>query len=105
MQSHALTKRQHSIMKLVLNGMTQIEMAKKLGLSYHTVHEHVRKIYLKLGVRNRTQAATKWLQKETALKRSAKLVEGKPRTASAMIFCPGCGYNLTAANPPILAQV
>lgn len=102
---YALTQRQHSIMKLVLNGMIESEMAKELGLSYHTVHEHVRKIYVKLGVRNRTQAATKWLQRKATLKTSGKLVKNKPRPAPVMNYCPGCGCSLTAPSTTIRAQV
>jgi len=56
-----LSKRQGQIARLMLDGMTDKEMASALNLSVHTVGHHVRVLFKKLKVRKRTQAAMKCL--------------------------------------------
>ncbi|MGW0035113.1 helix-turn-helix domain-containing protein [Gordonia sp. NPDC003376] len=52
-----LTVRQHSIMRLLCEGATNVQIARELGVSEGTVKTHVRNIYRALGVRSRAGAA------------------------------------------------
>jgi LuxR family maltose regulon positive regulatory protein len=54
-----LSERELDIIKLIAEGLTNQEIASKLYLSLNTVKAHTRNIYGKLGVKSRTQAATK----------------------------------------------
>lgn len=58
-----LTQREHQVLGLLSNGYPDKEIAERLGISIYTVHEHVRNIFEKLGVHNRTGAVVKYLQK------------------------------------------
>lgn len=53
-----LTKRERQVLTLIVEGMTNKEIAKQLSLSPGTVRVYVSNILAKLGVRNRTEAAT-----------------------------------------------
>ncbi|MEK4324532.1 helix-turn-helix transcriptional regulator [Paenibacillus sp. FSL R7-0312] len=52
----SLTSREEGILKLVLLGFNNKEIAEKLFISTHTVKNHITKIYEKLGVNGRAQA-------------------------------------------------
>jgi ATP/maltotriose-dependent transcriptional regulator MalT len=52
-----LTRREREVLRLVADGMSNKEVANKLFISDVTVKLHLRHIYEKLGVRNRTEAA------------------------------------------------
>ncbi len=54
-----LTKREQEIMVLLLQGLTQTEIARELVISSNTVATHIQRSLLKLGVHNRAQAVTK----------------------------------------------
>ena len=54
-----LTERELSVLINLTNGLTNIEIAKKLYISVHTVKAHLEAIYEKLEVTNRVQAAMK----------------------------------------------
>jgi two-component system, NarL family, response regulator len=58
-----LSQREMDVLKLIVNGQSNKEIADSLGLSESTVKNHVNSILAKLHVKDRTQAAT------TALKR------------------------------------
>jgi DNA-binding NarL/FixJ family response regulator len=58
-----LTRREHEILNLVSKGCVDKEIAGSLGISGWTVHGHLKKIFEKLGVHTRTEAAIKYLQK------------------------------------------
>ena len=53
----ALTPRETEVLRLVAKGYTQIEIAGHLGLSRHTVVDHVKSLYRKLDVSSRAEAA------------------------------------------------
>jgi len=55
--SVTLTDRELEVLALVAIGSSNSEIAKQLYLSIDTVKTHLRKLYGKLGVRNRTEAA------------------------------------------------
>ena len=54
-----LTEREYEVLKLVVNGMSNQEIAKELNISEHTSKAHVCSIIQKLVVDDRTQAAVK----------------------------------------------
>lgn len=56
-----LTPREREVLELLANGLLYKEIAEKLGITYDTVHTHLRTIYEKLQVRSRTQAVTRYL--------------------------------------------
>ena len=54
---HALSARQAEILSLVVEGLSNAQIAKRLYLSESTVKQHLRAAYKLLGVSNRTEAA------------------------------------------------
>jgi DNA-binding NarL/FixJ family response regulator len=61
--SMALTSREHDILSGLLKGSPDKGIARALSISAWTVHTHLKNIYEKLGVRSRTEAVIKYLQK------------------------------------------
>ncbi|GAB2838703.1 response regulator transcription factor [Ferruginibacter profundus] len=51
-----LTKREEEVLAALAKGLLYKEMAAQLGVSLDTVKKHCKNIYLKLKVRNRTEA-------------------------------------------------
>jgi two-component system, NarL family, response regulator LiaR len=51
-----LTKREIEVLKLVAQGASNLEIAKKLSVSEHTINAHIGNILKKLHLDNRTQA-------------------------------------------------
>jgi NarL family two-component system response regulator LiaR len=58
-----LTPREREILRLLIDGRTNAEIAAQLGLSLYTVKNHVRNLLGKLGVGNRTEAVSLALQR------------------------------------------
>ena len=56
-----LTPRELEVLGMVAAGLTNGEIATRLGLSVHAVKFHLASIYRKLGVGNRTEAAVQFL--------------------------------------------
>lgn len=56
------TEREREVLYLLLKGLNNKEISKKLFISNHTTKAHVASIYKKLGVSNRVQAAIKSIQ-------------------------------------------
>ena len=59
---NSLSDREAEILNLLAKGDLYKEIASKLGISYETVHSHIRRIYEKLHVRSRAQAVSKLMQ-------------------------------------------
>lgn len=55
-QSNPLTKREQQILKYLVDGSTNHEIAKVIHVSEHTIKSHLYNIFKKIGVRNRLQA-------------------------------------------------
>ena len=58
-----LTPREHQVMTHLSRGALDKEIAELLQISAWTVHNHLKNIYEKLGVQNRTEAVMEYLQK------------------------------------------
>jgi DNA-binding NarL/FixJ family response regulator len=57
-----LSKREHEILVLACEGLTNTEIAASLFLSANTLKSHLRSAYHKLGVHNRTQAVVWYIR-------------------------------------------
>ncbi|MCV2367929.1 response regulator transcription factor [Roseateles oligotrophus] len=55
-QTEALSPRESEVLNLVARGFTYLESAQKMGILHSTVQSHVRNIYGKLDVHNKTEA-------------------------------------------------
>jgi two-component system, NarL family, response regulator LiaR len=53
-----LTERESELLSMLSTGMTNRELASHLYISENTIKTHLRRLYSKLGVRNRAQAAS-----------------------------------------------
>jgi ATP/maltotriose-dependent transcriptional regulator MalT len=51
-----ITARERDVLALLVSGLTNRQIAERLGLSQHTVHRHVANVFTKLGVSSRTAA-------------------------------------------------
>ena len=60
-QDETLSPREVEVLGLLAKGFLYKEIADKTGLTYATVHTHIRHIYEKLHVRSRTEAVAKHL--------------------------------------------
>lgn len=58
-----LSPREREVLDLLAQGFLYKEIADRLGVSYETVHTHIRRIYEKLQVRTRTEAVAKFLKR------------------------------------------
>jgi DNA-binding NarL/FixJ family response regulator len=56
---HALTARQADVLKLLAEGRSTKDIARRLGLAVPTVKTHLAAVYRQLGARNRLQAVVK----------------------------------------------
>jgi two-component system response regulator DesR len=54
-----ISPREHDVLRVLATGATNAEIARRLGMSPHTVKQHTCSIYRKLGARNRAQAAVR----------------------------------------------
>ena len=54
----ALSRRENEILGWVTKGKTNSEIGIILGISPRTVQKHLERVYVKLGVENRTTAST-----------------------------------------------
>jgi DNA-binding NarL/FixJ family response regulator len=56
---YGLSAREREVLEWVVKGMVKKDVAERLGLSYHTVDNHLRSIYAKLHVHTRGGAVAK----------------------------------------------
>ena len=59
-----LSKQEEKILKLIAKGYNNDEVANILYVSTHTIKAHLKSIYIKLDVNNRTSAVYKALKSE-----------------------------------------
>ncbi|MBX2817928.1 MAG: helix-turn-helix transcriptional regulator [Saprospiraceae bacterium] len=58
-----ISKREKEILKLLAEGLSNHEMATHTGLSINTIKTHLKRIYKKIGARNRADAARIFMSK------------------------------------------
>lgn len=61
-----LTEREYEVLKLVVMGKSNTEIAEELNISVHTAKAHVCSILQKMSVNDRVQAAVKAVRKGLA---------------------------------------
>jgi DNA-binding NarL/FixJ family response regulator len=59
-EAYHLTKREHEILVLLLDGLSYKEIAAKCFISIDTLNSHIRKVYTKLNVHSRSEIAAKF---------------------------------------------
>jgi DNA-binding CsgD family transcriptional regulator len=52
---HRLSPREQDVVTLLLEGLTTVDMANRLGISAHTVRDHLKRLYRKTGARSRSE--------------------------------------------------
>jgi DNA-binding CsgD family transcriptional regulator len=52
---HRLTPREREVVDLLLDGLATENMASRLGISAHTVRDHLKRVYRKTGARSRSE--------------------------------------------------
>ncbi len=72
--SLGLTNRESEVVQGVLEDMSQAEIAQQLGISPHTVHAHLERVYNKVGVRSRVQLLVRVFSEYTSLSRAIKCI-------------------------------
>jgi DNA-binding CsgD family transcriptional regulator len=73
--STGLTAREREVMQWVCAGKSNGEIATILTISAHTVKDHLKQVYIKLGVENRTAAARAWLDGNTTNPHEGTLIK------------------------------
>lgn len=63
-KSRRLTATERTVANLVCEGLTNPEIAERLGVSRRTIQGHLGNVFKKLGVSSRTQLATRLLRAE-----------------------------------------
>lgn len=63
-EAEVFTEREHEVLKLMVDGLNNAEIAERLVVSLSTVKYHISNILMKLGVDNRVAAVTMALQKK-----------------------------------------
>lgn len=61
MQVYGFTAREREVVQLVLRGLSSAEMAQALRVSSHTVQDHLKAIFMKVGVRSRGELVARML--------------------------------------------
>ena len=54
-EKYELTKREHTILKLLMQGKDNAQICEELSISVNTLKKHILNIYRKLGIKNRVQ--------------------------------------------------
>jgi pSer/pThr/pTyr-binding forkhead associated (FHA) protein len=52
---NSLTKAQHRVLDVVLTGKSEKQIAQRLSLSLHTIHAHIKRIYIAFDVHSRAE--------------------------------------------------
>jgi DNA-binding NarL/FixJ family response regulator len=61
--SSLLSRRELQVLRMIVDGATNSEIAERLVIATSTVQSHVKRILHKLGVKNRTEAAVRYLRR------------------------------------------
>lgn len=63
MRTTELSERECEVMSLINLGLTNVEVARKMGLKVASIRSHLANIYTKLDADNRTEAALKYRER------------------------------------------
>ena len=55
----AMSSRELEIVQLIFDGCTEYQIAKELGISIHTVHTYIRRVYAKLNIHDQRELIVK----------------------------------------------
>ena len=115
-----LSLRQEQVLELLSQGKTMQETSHHLGLSLTTVNTHIRRLYLKLGVKNRTCAAIAFMNGKYLKSDKSNLMRKNPpewpqtnsSQAPQIVFdsketsylCPVCGFEGANRNQTVLLK-
>jgi DNA-binding NarL/FixJ family response regulator len=72
-EAASLSPREAEVLNLLAKGFLYKEIAEQMGVSYATVHTHIRHIYEKLHVRSRTEAVAKHLGQKNSRRELAAI--------------------------------
>ena len=64
MENRQLSDRQGDVLVLLLRGMSEKEVARELGVSTHTVHTHVKKLYSEFEVSSRGELLARFIDQK-----------------------------------------
>jgi len=64
---NVLSERELEVLEIATLGLTNSQIAKRLGVTVHTVKFHLASIYRKLGAANRTDAIVRSLRADTTV--------------------------------------
>jgi DNA-binding CsgD family transcriptional regulator len=53
--AYRITAREQEVLQFIARGFTTADIARQLGISHHTVRDHVKALFSKVGVRSRTE--------------------------------------------------
>jgi len=67
-----VTRRQAEILQLIRSGLSDKEVAGKLGVSHSTIRTHLKRVYRQHHVHSRAEAVADWLAERTGSLPSAK---------------------------------
>lgn len=70
-----LSEAQRGVLHYLLEGMTEPQIAQKIGRSRHTIHDHTKAIYANLGVSSRVQLVLLFSQPMPMVQTPAMRVE------------------------------
>jgi len=65
-----LSTREFEIVRCIVDGCSEARIAERLGISIHTVHTHLERLYRKLSVSNRSELIVRLFATHVALGRS-----------------------------------
>ena len=106
--SGSLTRREAEVLELIAQGLTNVEVARRLEVTIHAVKFHLASIYRKLGVANRTEAAGVFFQERAGLPDDVVLtptvssvpISPMARSRDALLSALAVARRLYAANKP-----
>lgn len=61
LQAHSLSPRQEQTLRLLLAGLSDKEIASRLGITRHTVNQYTKAIYARFGVHSRSALLSRWI--------------------------------------------
>ncbi len=94
--SAKLTTRELEILKLLTEGKSNREITVELNIKDQTVKNILNKLFLKLGVTNRTQAAVKAIKENIGSRMAIKI---KKEDTMATAYCMKCRKKVEIKNP------